>query len=248
MIIAGAFYPNYFSAPKIDIQEALKNVSGRSLHDTVQIKNLPMNEGILYNQKITELFRQCSNRIQIHYEDSKAYIEFKGKLDEEPTNVNFGVYLAVQMRLLRLPMKLQRFNPRVTQDKLKKIQQLRQNNSNILVTLDSSRVGALKFNKIEEKKKPVAQANLDSDESDTDTIKSEGEDTATIAETDDEEEIRHHDFISPKDRKGPMPTKYLSLLSLESSGNNLNSSSLHGSQLLSTPSPFSKQAWVIIFK
>jgi hypothetical protein len=55
MIIAGAFYPNYFRSFKIDLAEANKTSGGHDLFNTVQIKNLPMNEGVLYSDKIIQV-------------------------------------------------------------------------------------------------------------------------------------------------------------------------------------------------
>ena len=39
MMIAGAFYPNYFNAQKIDLDQAHRMIGGRlNLHNTVQLK------------------------------------------------------------------------------------------------------------------------------------------------------------------------------------------------------------------
>ena len=72
MIIAGAFYPNYFNANPIDLQEAEKTVSLKELKSTVQIKNLPNNEGVLYRKKLHELFSACSTSMLLHFEDTKV--------------------------------------------------------------------------------------------------------------------------------------------------------------------------------
>lgn len=125
MIIAGAFYPNYFNANPIDLQEAEKQVSLKDLKNTVQIKNLPNNEGILYRKKLHEIFSACSNSLLLHFENTKAYIEFKNQYSEGVGNVNLGVYLAVQMRLLNLPMQLRRLSIEAAQDKLRKYESLK---------------------------------------------------------------------------------------------------------------------------
>lgn len=57
MIIAGAFYPNYFNAIKIDLNEARRMVGDRDLKNTVQLKNLPQEESILYAEKIKDMFK-----------------------------------------------------------------------------------------------------------------------------------------------------------------------------------------------
>lgn len=65
MIVCGAFYPNYFNANKIDLQEAQRMVGGRDMKSTVQLKNMPMREGILYSQQINEIFKPCAKVIQV---------------------------------------------------------------------------------------------------------------------------------------------------------------------------------------
>jgi ATP-dependent RNA helicase TDRD9 len=76
LIIAGAFYPNYYYSFKVDLKEAVRMLSGRDMKNTVQIKNLPLNEAILYTEKLTEIFRPCSKLVQVHYEDTKAYVKY----------------------------------------------------------------------------------------------------------------------------------------------------------------------------
>ena len=60
---------------------------------------------------------------KIHYQDTRAYIEFKSKCEEIPSCVNLGVYLAVQMRLLRLPLHLERYSANAAHEKLKQLKQ-----------------------------------------------------------------------------------------------------------------------------
>ena len=70
MILTSAFYPNYFNASTLDIEEAERSVCLKDIRNTVQIKNLPNNEGFLYHQKLIELFKFCSNSIQLHFENN----------------------------------------------------------------------------------------------------------------------------------------------------------------------------------
>lgn len=65
MIICGAFYPNYFIGNKIDLAEAQRMVGGRDLKSTVQLKNMPLREGILYAQQLTDIFKSCASLIQV---------------------------------------------------------------------------------------------------------------------------------------------------------------------------------------
>ena len=146
MIVAGAFYPNYFTSQPIDIQEAYKMVSFKDLKSTVQLKNLPINEGMLYHQKLCEMFRVCSNSIQLHFEDTKAIVEFKNKCEEVESSVNFGVYLAVKMRLINLPLKLKRYTTEFKNEKLKRIEQSKKEMPNYSITVDKDLIGGLKLN------------------------------------------------------------------------------------------------------
>lgn len=125
MIICGAFYPNYFNSTKIDLQDAQRMVGGRDFKNTVQLRNMPVNEGILYTEQLNEIFSPCANLLQLHFEESRVYVEFKSKCDSVPSIVNLGVYMAVQMRLLRFPLRLDRYNERVIREKLEEIEKKR---------------------------------------------------------------------------------------------------------------------------
>lgn len=132
IILAGAFYPNYFVASKIDEYDAYKSVCGKDIKSTVMVKGLPMNEGKLYHAQIMKIFQYCSRLMQIHYEDSKAYIEFKGGDDAvgddlARSSVSLGVHLAVVMRLLRVPMIVRRFSERETKKRLRHFEESRLN-------------------------------------------------------------------------------------------------------------------------
>ena len=124
-IICGAFYPNYFNGFKVDLENAQKMVAGRDPKNTVQLKNMPSGEGILYSQQLNDMFKPCANLVQVHFEETRAYVEFKSKCDSVPSNVNLGVYLAVQMRLLRIPIQLKRFNDKTTREKLNEYDRMR---------------------------------------------------------------------------------------------------------------------------
>lgn len=125
MIISGAFYPNYFNSSKIELQDAQNMVGGRDFKNTVQLKNMPPNEGILYTQQLTDIFRPYAKQLQVHFEDSRVYIEFKSKCESVPSSVNLGVYMAVQMRLLRTQLRLNRYKSEVTQQKLAELEKKR---------------------------------------------------------------------------------------------------------------------------
>ena len=56
MIIAGAFYPNYFVRVAKDERDALREVSGLDPFKTVVLSGVPSNQGPLYKDQISALF------------------------------------------------------------------------------------------------------------------------------------------------------------------------------------------------
>ncbi len=232
MILAGAFYPHYFTSNKIDLEEAIKITGGHDLLNTVQLKNLPMDEGILYNEKIEKIFSPCANLITTHFDGTKAYLEFKSKHSEIDSNVNIGVYRAVQMRILRLPTKLKRYNIAVTSEKLKNFRNLSLSANDSLmridVSIDSINKGALRFDKIDSNKKYKSLNSANSYASFRAVLNEEdgsedlNDDARTICNDSGEERNNSSDdeFINPKPdsfryiNNNLRPNKYSSFLSL----------------------------------
>lgn len=92
-----------------------------------------------------------------------------------PSTVNIAIYLAVQMRLMRIPMQLKRFSPAVTQEKLRRNEQTKKFHDTIHMELDRNYSGMLKLNLSYDQKS--SECNDDtyidySDDDDTSTIKS----------------------------------------------------------------------------
>ena len=78
---------------------------------------------------------------KVHFEDTRVYVEFKSKCESVTSAVNLGVYMAVQMRLLRFPLRLRRFSPRVTMEKLEELENKRNNQSGALMARRDSETG-----------------------------------------------------------------------------------------------------------
>lgn len=125
ILIAGAFYPNYFQSSINDEYDVSKMVSGKDYRQTVMIKGLPMKQGVLYHYPLTDMFQLCSKLIQIHYEDTKAYIEFKSDSDVAKTKINFGVYMAIQMRMLKVPLELRCLKERIASEMMNEFNAIR---------------------------------------------------------------------------------------------------------------------------
>lgn len=68
IVIAGAFYPNYFSRSgqggQISEIEAVKMLGGRDPFNTVYLQNLP-NHAELYTQSIRQALSPCSDKMKI---------------------------------------------------------------------------------------------------------------------------------------------------------------------------------------
>ncbi|RMZ95888.1 ATP-dependent RNA helicase TDRD9 [Brachionus plicatilis] len=138
MIMAGAFYPNYFTSTNIDLQEAVRMCNGKDFRNTVQLRNFPREEGVLYTQKICDMFKVCSKLVKASFQDTKCFVEFNSS--QVTSGVNLGVYLAVQMRLLSIPLRIKRYNAKITYQKLKRHKQLKSISSSTLSqTLDTTR-------------------------------------------------------------------------------------------------------------
>lgn len=90
IMLAGAFYPNYFQGINLDLKETMKSISFRDYHNTVCVKNVPKDEAPLYKQQLVDMFSVCSKFVQVHFEETKACIEFKSKMENIQTNINLG--------------------------------------------------------------------------------------------------------------------------------------------------------------
>lgn len=106
VIMAGAFYPNYFIKEPIDEQESNRIMSGHDPFNTVMVKGLPANQGSLYKTAVEDHFRDIGYRPNAFFEETKAYISFQWK-PEYKGRVHPGVYTAVKLRQLRLPLEIQ---------------------------------------------------------------------------------------------------------------------------------------------
>ncbi|XP_071787183.1 ATP-dependent RNA helicase TDRD9-like [Asterias amurensis] len=127
LVLAGAFYPNYFMCEEPNEADALKQLSGKDPCTTVMISNLP-SHGYLYKTAIASLFEQCGKGKHLYFEQSKALIEFErphSMADTESSPILTAVYMAVKMRLLRLPMTIDLYE--VNESQMKSLEDDREN-------------------------------------------------------------------------------------------------------------------------
>ncbi|XP_059163764.1 ATP-dependent RNA helicase TDRD9-like isoform X2 [Physella acuta] len=126
LVLCGAFYPNYAVKEETDEHEAVKTLSNNDPLKTVMVKGLPINQGILYQTEIREIFKSCWKDPPplISFEQTRAYIEFpwkQGTMSEG--RVHPGVYIAIKIRQLGVKMGLSMYDKEETQKRLKNVQE-----------------------------------------------------------------------------------------------------------------------------
>nr|XP_046268052.1 ATP-dependent RNA helicase TDRD9 isoform X1 [Scatophagus argus] len=114
VVIAGAYYPNYFVQGDIDEDLAAREMNGLNPRTTVMVRNLPP-YSFLYYKQLQSLFRLCGHVKTISFESSRAYVEFyrtsqdSGVLPEvslalllaqQNTSVELSVYPIEQIEIL----------------------------------------------------------------------------------------------------------------------------------------------------
>ncbi|XP_068016320.1 ATP-dependent RNA helicase TDRD9 [Melanerpes formicivorus] len=104
VVIAGAFYPNYFTFGRCDKEIAMKDLAGKDPKTTVMLRNIPP-YGYLYHKQLHSLFRQCGQVKSIAYDGSKAFVEFS-RDPMEGFKILPAVYLSVKMSQLKIPLEL----------------------------------------------------------------------------------------------------------------------------------------------
>uniref|UniRef100_A0A3B4T453 ATP-dependent RNA helicase TDRD9 n=1 Tax=Seriola dumerili TaxID=41447 RepID=A0A3B4T453_SERDU len=77
VVIAGAYYPNYFLQGEIDEDLASRELSGYNPR-TTQMRNLPP-YGFLYYKQLQSLFRLCGQVKSISFESSRVNVDFQNQ-------------------------------------------------------------------------------------------------------------------------------------------------------------------------
>ncbi|KAE8586841.1 hypothetical protein XENTR_v10021777 [Xenopus tropicalis] len=104
IVMAGAFYPNYFTFGQSDERSAVRDLSAKDPRTTVVLKNVP-NYSFLYYKQIQSLFRQCGQVKSILFDGSRAFVEFSRNPTERFKTLT-AVYLALKMAQLKIPLIL----------------------------------------------------------------------------------------------------------------------------------------------
>ncbi|XP_053562180.1 ATP-dependent RNA helicase TDRD9 [Bombina bombina] len=104
VVMAGSFYPNYFTFGQSEEELAVRELGGRDPKTTVMLKNIPL-YGFLYHKQIQSLFRQCGQVKSILFDGSKAYVEFS-RNPTESFKILTAAYMALKMAQLKVPLIL----------------------------------------------------------------------------------------------------------------------------------------------
>uniref|UniRef100_A0A8C4VQE2 RNA helicase n=1 Tax=Gopherus evgoodei TaxID=1825980 RepID=A0A8C4VQE2_9SAUR len=104
VVMAGAFYPNYFTFGQCDEEIAVKELAGGDSKTIVMLKNIPP-YGFLYYKQLQSVFRQCGQVKSIVYDGTKAFVEFS-RNPAERFKILPAVYMALKMFQLRIPLEL----------------------------------------------------------------------------------------------------------------------------------------------
>ncbi|CAF1670420.1 unnamed protein product [Rotaria magnacalcarata] len=130
IIIAGAFYPNYYIREPIESEAVDRELSSKDPFRTIMLRNIPLNEGILYRSQIEQQLKSLVDMedMKITFENTKALIEFAPQhstrhivnpselpVDQivtsatSHTNILPAVYFAVKARMTNHKIILQTF-------------------------------------------------------------------------------------------------------------------------------------------
>ncbi|XP_023402377.1 ATP-dependent RNA helicase TDRD9 [Loxodonta africana] len=104
VVLAGAFYPNYFTFGQPDEEMAVRELAGNDPKTTVVLKHIPP-YGFLYYKQLQSLFRQCGQVKSIVFDGAKAFVEFSRNPTERFKTLP-AVYMAMKMSQLKVPLEL----------------------------------------------------------------------------------------------------------------------------------------------
>ncbi|XP_047483544.1 ATP-dependent RNA helicase TDRD9-like isoform X2 [Penaeus chinensis] len=109
MCMASAFFPFYYKRNISENyeKEMCRELNGHDPFSTVIVSGLPARSNVLYDSQLKELFKECSQNLEIQYEGSKAYVQFprmslsstkKEHFQDVPGECPTSMHLALKMR------------------------------------------------------------------------------------------------------------------------------------------------------
>ncbi|XP_053080993.1 ATP-dependent RNA helicase TDRD9 isoform X3 [Acinonyx jubatus] len=122
VVLAGAFYPNYFTFGQPDEEMAVRELAGKDPKTTIVLKHIPP-YGFLYHKQLQSLFRQCGQVKSVVFDGtnspfqvpdelifslrvwSRAFVEFSRNPTERFKTLP-AVYMAIKMSQLKVALEL----------------------------------------------------------------------------------------------------------------------------------------------
>ncbi|XP_053080992.1 ATP-dependent RNA helicase TDRD9 isoform X2 [Acinonyx jubatus] len=104
VVLAGAFYPNYFTFGQPDEEMAVRELAGKDPKTTIVLKHIPP-YGFLYHKQLQSLFRQCGQVKSVVFDGTKAFVEFSRNPTERFKTLP-AVYMAIKMSQLKVALEL----------------------------------------------------------------------------------------------------------------------------------------------
>ncbi|XP_069772647.1 ATP-dependent RNA helicase TDRD9 isoform X2 [Narcine bancroftii] len=104
VVLAGAFYPNYFTFGPVSEEIAVRDLARKDSKTTVVVKNMPP-YGFLYYKQLQSLFRPCGQVRTISFDGSKGFVEFVQN-PMKRTEIHPAVYMALKMTQQHIPLQL----------------------------------------------------------------------------------------------------------------------------------------------
>uniref|UniRef100_A0A8D1UBM6 RNA helicase n=1 Tax=Sus scrofa TaxID=9823 RepID=A0A8D1UBM6_PIG len=104
VVLAGAFYPNYFTFGQPDEEVAVRELAGKDPRTTVMLKHVPP-YGFLYYKQLQSLFRKCGQVRSIVFDGAKAFVEFSRNPTERFKTLP-AVCMAIKLSQLKMSLEL----------------------------------------------------------------------------------------------------------------------------------------------
>lgn len=98
VVLAGAFYPNYFEMNKVCEEVAFREMSTLNPNTTVTINNLPLGEGPLFKNSIIHALSEYGVCKKLYYNGRKVMVEFEKDKHLSSSQILSSVYLASKGR------------------------------------------------------------------------------------------------------------------------------------------------------
>ncbi|KAL2743188.1 putative ATP-dependent RNA helicase spindle-E isoform X1 [Vespula maculifrons] len=128
IVIAGAFYPNYFIKHQNieELKEGHKILNGLDLTNTVYLQGWPLKQpGLLYARKIQNIFQDCfkssAGKVNVSFKFSRIYLQFSKNYTDEERKIPLSVYRSIKMRQCNMPIEVSVLSEKNALDLAKKM-------------------------------------------------------------------------------------------------------------------------------